>query len=70
MTPAAEELIDTMVLANPCDPDTPEFDVWLRAALRGMRGKDAPTDDSTPAYAEGWEWGREWKEASHDPRQY
>ena len=66
MTPAVESFslfTNDMAVHNPCIAGTDEYKRWLSGALNGRANRMPPTERSSPAYYEGWQWGREWAES-------
>ena len=62
-TPTNPNFHAAIDLHNPCAPGTDECSRWINGALNGRANKLRPTEFSTPAYYEGWWWGREWQQA-------
>ena len=62
-TPTYRAFYAALLPNNPCVTGTDEYDRWLQGALNGRDDRLKPTEFSTPAYYEGWWWGRGWHQS-------
>lgn len=69
LTPG-QDFVEAMATQNPCDPDSPEVDTWMRAAVRGLKGHAPPNENYPPVYHEGWNWGKAWAEKGSPKADY